>query len=73
MTWHHVACICAALGVVVACVMNRVCQTDAMKDVVGLCGIVIAAVMGHAGKTENSRAPKKPKAKSIRKPPGKKK
>lgn len=50
----HGACIIAALVMPVLCGLSHTCQ-DSIKEVIGLSGLVIAAVMGNASNNREIR------------------
>lgn len=55
MTWRHVACIVGALCLPVLCGLSSTCGTASLKDIIGLSGLVIAAVMGNATTTTSPK------------------
>lgn len=63
MSWRHVACIIGALALPVVCGLSSVCGANALKEIIGLSSLVIAAVMGNAttsreGKKDHTGEPR---------------
>lgn len=48
MTWHHVAALLIAAGIVIACGRSSVCSSN-MGSVLQLATAIVAGVFGHAG------------------------
>lgn len=48
MTWHHVALIMIAAGMVLACGIHDHCAT-ALPSIVQLSTVIVSGALGHAG------------------------
>lgn len=57
MTWHHVAALLVAAGMVIACGLSEKCGGQSFNGVLQLATVIVAGAFGHAG--AQMRSPKR--------------